>query len=64
LPGESDAQELVGFGEGLCRSFSPPKVSEKCSHLIHSCSVPALPAGLRLEIFVEIDKKKTELYFS
>jgi hypothetical protein len=64
LPGESDAQELVGIAEVRCRSFSLPKVSEKCSHLIHKGSLSALPAGLRLETTVKIDKKKTELYFS
>jgi hypothetical protein len=60
----SDAQELVCFVEVLCRSFSLPKVSKKCSHLIHNCSLSALPAGLRVETAVKIDKKKTELYFS
>jgi hypothetical protein len=64
LQRESDAQGLVCFAEVGCRSFSLPKVSKKCSHLIHNCSVSALPAGLRLETAVKIDKKKTELYFS
>ena len=50
--------------EVRCRSFSLSKVSKECSHLIHNCSVSALPAGLRLETSVKIDKKKTELYFS
>jgi hypothetical protein len=47
-----------------CRSFSLPKFSKKCSHLIHNRSLSALPAGLRLETGTKIDKKKTELYFS
>jgi hypothetical protein len=64
LQRESDAQGLVGFAEVRCRSFSLPKVSKKCSHLIHNCSLSALPAGLRLETGTKIDKKKTELYFS
>jgi hypothetical protein len=64
LPRESDAQELVCFVEVRCRSFLLPKVSKKYSHLIHNCSLSALPPGLRLETSVEIDKKKTELYFS
>jgi hypothetical protein len=61
---ESDAQELVGFVEVRCRSFSLLKSFKKCSHLIHNCSLFALPAGLRLETGTKIDKKKTELYFS
>jgi hypothetical protein len=64
LPRESDGQELVCFVEVLCRSFSLPKVSKKCSHLIHNCSLSAPTPGLRLETGVKIDKKKTELYFS
>ena len=40
------------------------KVSKKCSHLIHNCSLSAPTPGLRLETGVKIDKKKTELYFS
>jgi hypothetical protein len=50
-----------GFGR---RSFSLLKVSQKCSQLIHTCSLSALPPGLRLETVAKIDKKKTELYFS
>jgi hypothetical protein len=61
---ESDARELVCFAEVGCRSFSLPKVSKKCSHLIHNCSLSALPPGLRLETAAKVDKKKTELYFS
>ena len=45
---ESDAQELVCFVEVRCRSFSLPKVSKKCSHLIHNCSLSAPPAGLEI----------------
>jgi hypothetical protein len=59
----SDAQELVCFVEVLCRSFSLPKVSKKCSHLIHNCSLSALPAGLRVETAVKIDKKKLNFIF-
>jgi hypothetical protein len=61
---ESDAQELVCFVEVRCRSFSLPKVSTKCSHLIHNGSLSAPTPGLRLETGVKIDKEKTELYFS
>jgi len=46
------------------RSFSVLKFLGKCSHLIHIDSLSALPAGWRLEIRAEIDKKKTEIYFS
>jgi hypothetical protein len=60
---ESDVQELVCFVEVRCRSFSLPKVSKKCSHLIHNCSVSAPTAGLRLETAVEIDKKKLNFIF-
>jgi hypothetical protein len=38
--------------------------SQKCSHLIHIDSPFALPAGVRLETAAEIDKRKTEIYFS
>src|SRR5947207_11411390 len=45
-------------------SFSGINLSQKCSHLIHTC-LPFLPAaGLRLEISSDSDKKKSELYFS
>jgi hypothetical protein len=60
---ESDARELVCFAEVGCRSFSLPKVSKKCSHLIHNRSVSALPAGLRLETDAKIDKKKLNFIF-
>ncbi len=49
-----------GFGR---RSFSLLKVSKKCSQLIHTCSLSALPPGLRLETVVKIDKKKLNFIF-
>jgi hypothetical protein len=61
---DNRAHEFVCFWGVACRSFSVPKVSQKCSQLIHIGSFSALPAGLRLEIATKIDKKKTELYFS
>jgi hypothetical protein len=60
---ESDAQELVCFVEVRCRSFSLLKSFKKCSHLIHNCSLSALPAGLRLETGTKIDKKKLNFIF-
>lgn len=60
---ESGTEELVYLAEVRCGSFWLPKVSKKCSHLIHNCSLSAPTPGLRLETGVKIDKKKTELYF-
>ena len=51
----------------LSRSFSPLRLSQKCSQLIHKGFVSASPAGLRLETAFKIDKKKNEkkeFYFS
>jgi hypothetical protein len=45
-------------------SFAWLKVSEKCSQLIHIRSLPAPPAGLRLETVAKIDKKKMNFIFS
>jgi hypothetical protein len=39
------------------------KSSKKCSHLIHNCSLSALPPGLRLETDVKTDKKKLNFIF-
>jgi Na+-transporting methylmalonyl-CoA/oxaloacetate decarboxylase beta subunit len=39
------------------------KSFKKCSHLIHNCSLSALPAGLRVETAVKIDKKKLNFIF-
>jgi hypothetical protein len=64
IAGRERCAEARWLWGGVVPFILAAKVSEKCSHLIHSCSVPALPAGFRLEISVEIDKKKTELYFS
>jgi hypothetical protein len=36
---------------------------KSCSHVINIYSLFALPKGLRLEIGLQIDKKKTEFYF-
>jgi hypothetical protein len=45
-------------------SFSGINFSQTCSHLIHT-RFPFVPAaGLRLEIALNIDKEKSELYFS
>jgi len=52
------AHSIVVPGSSSCRSFSPLKVSQKCSQLIHITFVSASPAGLRLETALKIDKKK------
>jgi hypothetical protein len=45
------------------RSFSLLEVSQKCSQLIHTSFMAASPAGLRLEISCESDKKKMNFIF-
>jgi hypothetical protein len=61
------ARSIVVPGSSSSRSFSPLKVSQKCSQLIHTRFVSSSPAGFRLEIVFKIDKKKNEkneFYFS
>jgi hypothetical protein len=57
------ACSIVVPGSSSSRSFSPSKVSQKCSQLIHMRFVSASPAGLRLEIAFKIDKKKMNFIF-
>jgi hypothetical protein len=62
--GKINTRESSFFqGSGGVVHSSYKKVSQKCSHLIHSRSLSALPEGLRLETAIKIDKKKRELYF-
>jgi hypothetical protein len=61
------ARSIVVPGSSSSRSFSPLKVSQKYSQLIHTRSCFFLASGLRLEIAFKIDKKKSEkkeFYFS
>jgi hypothetical protein len=58
------AQLVVLSMNFWCCSFSPMKVSQKCSQLIHIRFVPSSPAGLRLETGLKIDKKKMNFIFN
>src|SRR6266550_9232163 len=58
------AHSIVVSSSFLGCAFSRLDVSQKCSQLIHMRFAAASPAGLRLEIRCEIDKKKINFIFN
>jgi len=58
------AHSIVVSSSFLGCAFSRLDVSQKCSQLIHMRFAAASPAGLRLEIRCETDKKKINFIFN
>src|SRR5438105_7883352 len=55
---------VVLSGNCWCRSFSPIKVSQKCSQLIHMRFVPVLASGLETRNRFQNRQEKNKFYFS
>jgi hypothetical protein len=57
------AQLVVLSMNSWCCSFSPMKVSQKCSQLIHIRFVPVLASGLETRNRSQNRQEKNEFYF-
>jgi hypothetical protein len=58
------AHSAVLSGNYWCCSFSPIKVSQKCSQLIHMRFVPVLASGLEIRNRFQNRQEKNKFYFS
>ena len=58
------AHLVVLSGNYWCCSFSPIKVSQKCSQLIHMRFVPVLASGLEIRNRFQNRQEKNKFYFS
>ncbi len=58
------AHSVVLSGNYWCCSFSPIKVSQKCSQLIHMRFVPVLASGLETRNRFQNRQEKNKFYFS
>lgn len=63
LQAAAHAQSIVCSGDFRCCSFSLPKVSQKCSQLIHMRFVPVLASGLETRNPFQNRQEKNEFYF-
>jgi hypothetical protein len=64
LQSAAHAQSIVLSGDLECYSFSPVKVSQKCSQLIHMRLAPVLASGLETRNQFQNRQEKNEFYFS
>src|SRR5215469_13654506 len=63
LQSAAHARSHVLSGDIGCCSFSPVKVSQKCSQLIHTRVIRVLASGLETRNRFENRQEKNELYF-